>query len=199
MEIFNNQNRDWEHTFDAIEDWIAIINLDSTILKSNISVENYFQVDVKDAVGSRCCRIVHGTEKSIKGCPLPKMLKTGQRESAQVQIKDGRWMLITVDPIVNSQNEMLSAVHIIRDITADINSEIEKQQLIKNLKVTLDRVKMLSGLIPICSNCKKIRDDKGYWNMLETYIEKYSEALYTHSICPKCSKELYGNDDWDTV
>lgn len=51
----------------------------------------------------------------------------------------------------------------------------------------------LQGLIPICASCKKIRDDQGYWNRVETYIEEHSEAEFTHDICPDCSKELYAS------
>ncbi len=51
----------------------------------------------------------------------------------------------------------------------------------------------LEGLIPICASCKKIRDDKGYWNRVESYIEAHSEAEFTHDICPECSEELYAN------
>ena len=49
----------------------------------------------------------------------------------------------------------------------------------------------LRGLLPICSRCKKIRDDKGYWNQIEEYIREHSEAEFSHSICPKCAKDLY--------
>lgn len=62
-----------------------------------------------------------------------------------------------------------------------------KQQLNK----AIEEVKVLSGLLPICSSCKKIRDDKGYWNQLEAYISKYSEAEFTHGLCPECAKALY--------
>ncbi|WP_413855606.1 hypothetical protein [Desulfobacula sp.] len=58
------------------------------------------------------------------------------------------------------------------------------------------KVKLLSGLLPICSSCKKIRNDKGYWKQIDVYIQKYSEAEFTHSICPECSDELYGKEDW---
>ena len=67
----------------------------------------------------------------------------------------------------------------------------EKEQLISELQEALAKVKTLSGLLPICSSCKKIRDDKGYWNQIETYIRQHSEAEFTHSICPKCAKMLY--------
>ncbi len=190
------KNKDWEKTFDAIDDWIAIIDIESTIIRSNRIVEKYFDIRVKDSIGTKCCEMVHGTKEPVNGCPIPKMLKTKKRESAEVKIKDGRWMLITVDPILNSKGEILSAVHIVRDITGSVENKKEKANLIKNLKSALDKVKMLSGLIPICSNCNKIRDDSGYWNQIEFYIEKYSEAHFSHGMCPKCMEKLYGDQGW---
>lgn len=71
--------------------------------------------------------------------------------------------------------------------------ECERQKLVIDLKDALAKVKMLSGLLPICSCCKKIRDDKGYWNQLEAYIQKHSEAEFTHGICPECVRKLYPN------
>ena len=62
---------------------------------------------------------------------------------------------------------------------------------ITELKQTIARVKTLGGLLPICANCKKIRDDKGYWNQLEGYIQDHSEAEFTHGICPECIEKLY--------
>ena len=55
------------------------------------------------------------------------------------------------------------------------------------------KIKTLRGLLPICASCKKIRDDKGYWNQLEAYIQNNSHAEITHGICPECMKELYGD------
>ena len=59
------------------------------------------------------------------------------------------------------------------------------------LEEAITQVKALSGLIPICSACKKIRDDQGYWNQLESYIHTHSEARFSHGICPDCVHELY--------
>ncbi len=69
----------------------------------------------------------------------------------------------------------------------------ERENLIRELQYALENIKTLQGLIPICSNCKKIRDDKGYWNQVEGYISKHTDAKFTHGICPDCSKELYGD------
>jgi len=61
----------------------------------------------------------------------------------------------------------------------------------EELEDALDRVETLSGLLPICSSCKKVRDDQGYWNQIEIYIRKHSRASFTHGICPECAKRLY--------
>ena len=61
------------------------------------------------------------------------------------------------------------------------------------LQAALSEIKTLSGLLPICASCKKIRDDKGYWNQLELYIRDHSEAEFSHSICPSCADKLYGD------
>ncbi len=66
----------------------------------------------------------------------------------------------------------------------------------EKLEKALSEIKTLAGMIPICSSCKKIRDDKGYWNQIETYIKERSEVEFSHGICPECSDKLYGKEDW---
>lgn len=69
---------------------------------------------------------------------------------------------------------------------------LEKEQAIGRLQEALNKISTLRGLLPICASCKKIRDDKGYWNLIETYISEHTEADFSHGICPDCAKELYG-------
>ncbi|MDQ1336872.1 MAG: hypothetical protein QG552_3822 [Thermodesulfobacteriota bacterium] len=70
-------------------------------------------------------------------------------------------------------------------------AEIEKDHVIAELKDALQKVKLLSGMLPICASCKKIRDDQGYWTQIEAYIRDHSEAEFSHGICPECMKKLY--------
>lgn len=70
-------------------------------------------------------------------------------------------------------------------------AEAEKEQIILQLQEALGRVKMLTGLLPICASCKKIRDDDGYWHQVEEYIMDHSEADFSHGICPDCMHKLY--------
>ncbi len=75
-----------------------------------------------------------------------------------------------------------------RDITERKRAEEEQEKLIQALQDALAKVKTLKGLLPICVWCKKIRDDKGYWTKVETYIREHSDASFTHGICPECLK-----------
>jgi PAS domain S-box-containing protein len=77
------------------------------------------------------------------------------------------------------------------DITDRKRIEKEKEKLIIELQDALSEVKKLSGFLSICSSCKKIRDDKGYWQQVEEYISDHSEALFSHGICPDCMRKLY--------
>ena len=70
-------------------------------------------------------------------------------------------------------------------------ANLAKEKLIGDLQKALTEVKILSGMLPICSSCKKIRDDEGYWQQIEEYIRDHSEADFTHGICNDCVKELY--------
>jgi PAS domain S-box-containing protein len=85
---------------------------------------------------------------------------------------------------VNPDNPADGSIWMMQDISERKKAEIE-------LKEALSKVKLLSGMLPICSSCKKIRDDQGYWNLLEAYVSDHSEAEFSHSICPECAKRLY--------
>jgi DNA-binding response OmpR family regulator len=78
-----------------------------------------------------------------------------------------------------------------REIAERLRTEKEREKLIQELKNTLLKVKTLSGLLPICAACKKIRDDSGYWNQIEEYVRDHSDADFSHSICPECREILY--------
>lgn len=70
-------------------------------------------------------------------------------------------------------------------------ADAEKSKVISELQEALAKVKTLSGLLPICATCKKIRDDQGYWNQIEAYIRDHSEVEFSHGICPGCAKKMY--------
>ncbi|MBM3300191.1 MAG: PAS domain S-box protein, partial [Deltaproteobacteria bacterium] len=80
-------------------------------------------------------------------------------------------------------------------LTVEINERLKAEEklahLVEELQAALAKVKILSGLLPICASCKKIRDDSGYWTQVEVYVRERSDAEFTHSICPDCASKLY--------
>ena len=82
-----------------------------------------------------------------------------------------------------------------KEISGRKKAEKERERVIEELRTTLEEVKTLQGFIPICANCKNIRDDEGYWQKIEGYIQEHSDAQFSHSICPECAKKLYPDLD----
>jgi PAS domain S-box-containing protein len=129
---------------------------------------------------------------------MPFVLETFERqrrkefrvaENLPVRRKDGTvfYADISSSPITIGTGRFM--VGIFRDITDRQQAEHQREALISDLKKALGKVKQLSGFLPICSHCKKIRDDKGYWNQIESYIQKHSDAEFSHSICVECAEK----------
>jgi hypothetical protein len=94
---------------------------------------------------------------------------------------------MSVAVIPTSRNIVCSFV----DITDRKLAETERERLITELQSAIEQIKTLRGIVPICANCKKIRDDKGYWQQVEAYVSRHTEAQFSHSVCPNCMKKLY--------
>lgn len=119
-------------------------------------------------------------DKSLKGMEYLFCKKNGETfwaELANTSIRDN--------------GNLKYSLSIWMDITDRKQAEKEREGLIDELQDALENVKALSGLLPICASCKKIRDDKGYWTQIEAYIRDRSEAEFSHGICPECTKKLY--------
>ncbi len=101
--------------------------------------------------------------------------------------------------IYQARMERISIIdHELKNINQSQQEEIRKQHKLmlennRSLKKALADVKQLSGLLPICANCKKVRDSKGYWEQLESYISSHSSAEFSHGLCPECAQKLYPN------
>ena len=113
-------------------------------------------------------------EKFDMGNPEEIEIKTGSRE---------------VMELVNSFNAMREGVINARDKCHYYIEELKQGN--EKLAEALAKIKTLRGLIPICSSCKKVRDDKGFWKQVEAYVSEHSEAEFSHGICPDCMKKLY--------
>lgn len=105
--------------------------------------------------------------------------------------KDGTVYDVEVTAAGAKLGEEPMVLTISRDITERKNAEEALLREKNKLQDALAEVKKLSGLLPICASCKKIRDDDGYWRQIESYIGEHSEAYFSHGLCPECAKKLY--------
>jgi PAS domain S-box-containing protein len=96
------------------------------------------------------------------------------------------WLHVRVDVIRDSQDQPTKAIALAHDVTEGKLHQMERDRLLEQLTSSLEKVKLLSGLIPICAGCKRVRCDSGFWQQVESYIRDHSEAEFTHSFCPEC-------------
>ncbi len=121
------------------------------------------------------------------GKPIIGQIECRQASAGQV------WTSTTKVPIRDPGGQIIGLVGITRDVSELMKTQQEREQLIKELQNAIADIKKLSGLVPICANCKKIRDDKGYWTQLEAYLQEHSQAKFSHGLCPDCLQRLYSN------
>ena len=126
---------------------------------------------------------------------LLEMIKTiddtGDHFETRFRRRDGTFCDVELSNNGTIYREQKLIFCICRDISERKRAEKEKNDLITELNHTLAEVKMLQGIIPICSSCKKVRDSEGYWHQVEAYISTHSSAEFTHSMCDECIKKFY--------
>jgi PAS domain S-box-containing protein len=134
----------------------------------------------------------------LAGCMefLQATIETGQRQEGveyRVQHTDGTWYWHTSSavPFTNEAGTIIGFYGIARDITMRKKEKEDLKDLVSKLQKAAEEIKTLSGIVPICANCKKIRDDKGFWEHVEAYVSQHTEAQFSHSMCPDCMKKLY--------
>lgn len=142
-------------------------------------------------------RIVHSDDSNLVERHMDREVTTHELVAQAVDFRivhrngDVRWIGHVCQSVFGDRGQWLGRRCSNRDISERMKAEEEKQKLIAELQEALAKVKTLSGFLPICASCKKIRDDEGYWHQIESYIRDHSEAEFSHSICPACAKKLY--------
>lgn len=164
-------------------DAITVQKLDGTILAWNRGAQKMYGYTESEALKMNISSIVPDDKKEEALSYLDSIARGHKVESFEtLRIKkDGSviivWLIITC--LRNDKGQIDSIATTERDIT---QTKLE--------------LKKLRGLLPICANCKAIRNDAGYWQELETYVEGHSEAVFSHGLCPKCAEKFYGKQDW---
>ena len=146
-----------------------------------------------------CHELSHNRKKPCRGsdhpCPMEHLKDTGQPYTVEHIHTHGDGSTCDMEvhgfPIFDANGRMSEMIEYCIDVSDRKQAAKEREALIRDLQRALGEVKELSGLLPLCSSCKKIRDDNGYWNVLEQYISSRTDAEFSHSICPDCAKKIY--------
>jgi len=199
---------------DFLPDPTWVIDTDGRVIAWNQAIERLTGIGHAEMVG----QARHAHAKPFYGERRPMLIdlalkRDAQWEKSYLSLKEeggiliagesfhpamgarGRYFSSTASRLYNAQGQVVGAIETIRDVTAAKHTEQEREKLIAELQAAIAKVRTLRGLLPICSSCKKIRDDKGYWNQLEAYIQEHSDAAFSHGICPECLKIIYPDFD----
>lgn len=164
-------------------------------LGCNDAFEQYLGLSKAQIVGKGLSQIAPDdlAHKSLFRDSILLQVPGKQIYESQLVYADGQKhdMICSVATFLNAEAKVAGLVGVMTDITERKSAEMEREKLIEELQSALSKVRLLSGFLPICSSCKKIRDDQGYWQQLEAYIRDHSEAEFSHSICPDCAEKLY--------
>ena len=176
---------------DALDRPILVIDSNFVIVAANKAAYRSFCLSPCDLIGRECFRVTHRSEspcwQNNQNCPVK--LSFELREKIKVIHKHnyaGREVIeeINAVPMFNEKGEI---IYIIEELN-DISELIQTKEIVDHLK---NEINTLRGILPICSSCKKIRNDEGYWQQIESYIHEHSDTQFTHGICPDCAKKLY--------
>ncbi len=192
----------YRNIFESISDGILALDCDFHYTHWNRAFESISKTPREQVVGVKKKPwelfphlAEQGVDEMMKRSMRGEIVK---RENIPYRLRDGTEGFTSEIflPLKNPDGEIRGIVGVVRDVTERKKSEEERERLIGELKNALDNIKVLKGLLPICAQCKKVRDDKGYWNQIEKYIETHTDALFSHGLCPGCMDKLYGGEDW---
>jgi PAS domain S-box-containing protein len=176
-------------------DLISLVDPKDTLIYASPSHKHVLGLDPARLIGQNLIFLIHSEDLAKVRLAMSELARTAPTGPIDVRLRkaDGNWLeselLLSTFSIseVLGHRTLLSA----RDISERKQAQREREKLIQELQEAFAKIKVLSGFIPICSACKKIRDDQGYWNQLEAYIQSHSEAQFSHAICPDCVAVLY--------
>jgi len=190
-QLRESENR-YRSLFENTRDAIYITTRDGIIIDANQATEELFGYSRDEIIGMDVVRLYEQPQDRETFQKIIESCGAVQDYVVRLIKKNGSRMfcLYTFSVRKNEEGEIIGYQGIIRDITEKRRMESERDQLIAELQEALENIRTLKGLIPICASCKKIRDDQGFWNQLEIYIEQHSDAVFSHGLCPECQKKF---------
>lgn len=179
------------------EDAVVGATLEGVITSWNAGAERLTGYRAEEAIG-RAPTMFLPPDRQHEVAELLERVQRGERISQFETValrRDGACydVSLSLAPVRDGSGHLTGMSVIARDISERKQAQHAQAKLIRELGEALANVKSLSGLLPICANCKKVRDDTGYWNQIEEYLHKHSAAEFSHGLCPDCARKLYGD------
>jgi PAS domain S-box-containing protein len=184
-----------QEIFDATADGLLVSDERGVIVKSNQSLLEMFACREKDLIGKHLLNFFT-EDSSSRETPdaILMLMSKGSVKDFQTRCTtyDRRAIDVEMNMVLMRDNAdtVTGTVSAIRDISERKEQERQREKIIKELQDAQAKVQQLEGMLPICSWCKKVRDDKGYWQQIEAYIGLHTKAGITHGICPECAKKV---------
>ncbi len=187
----------YRRLFETAQDGILILDADTgQILDVNPFLMEMLGYSKEAFLGKKLWEIGAIQDKEASKTAFGELQSKGYIRYEDMPLETSVGQLVSVEFVSNiyAIDHTKVAQCNIRNITDRKQVEEEREKLILELREALSRVKALSGLLPTCAYCKKIRNDKGEWEQIEVYIKEHSEAHFTHGICPECKAKLYSEE-----
>jgi len=183
------------HTLvDNVKTGVYRNNIEGRFIQVNPAIAEIFGCDsVEEFMGIAIADLYQNLED--RNSFLEEVQEKGFVKNRELALKkkDGTpiWCSVTTAAQRDEQGNIKWFDGVVEDITQRKRAEEERERLIRELTDAVARVKALSGMLPICASCKRIRNDEGYWEQVEVFVSEHSEAVFSHGVCPECMTKLY--------
>jgi PAS domain-containing protein len=172
-----------EVLIEKISDGVLVVDCQERVLSINAVAAQLLGSDAREAIGGRAASAFPGWPR-IRG-----LCATKENARGELALGDGTSRLqveVEATALMAPNNAVAGHLLLLRNVTEARHRESEREQLVTELQAALAQVKQLSGLLPICASCKRIRDKGGQWQPLELYLRDHSDAKFSHGLCPHC-------------
>lgn len=172
---------------EKMTDGVLVVDRQERVVDFNPALVELLGVEISLLIGERVVRVFPAWDQ------LKVTNEENDKTGQEILLKgnQAKYLNVRLIRLRDYQQNEQGKLIILQDITGRKQLESEREELISSLQTALGQVKTLRGLLPICANCKKIRDDHGYWQDVAVYVREHTEAEFSHGICPDCMQKLY--------
>jgi PAS domain S-box-containing protein len=175
---------------ESIVESALLLSPDGRIILANNTAVGRLGFPPHELIGRKLSSLLPGEFNELRQRQYQTVMDSRQRVAFDDRYHE-RFLRTELAPVLDAAGAVVAVAVISFDITERCLMEEQLRRSVAELEKALADVKTLSGLLPICANCKKIRDDKGYWSSVEQYLGAHTGAEFSHGLCPDCMQKLY--------